>query len=413
MSLKKIVISNTLYQLLGRAGALLFSVASTSILRRFFGRSGFGDFVFITSYALIFVNFVDFGTHLITVREVAKNKKWRAKILGNTLILRSFFACLSLPLSFLILMLLKSNHLPFSYFLGLFLILSISFKSSLTVIFHSILRLEFSGLLDILSSFVIFLAAFLTIILKRDLAFLIFFILFFQGSACLLFFLKARKLVKISFDFNLPIIKKIFSESLPLGAILILFTLYSKTSILLLKVFKGSEVVGVFGLSQKAYDNLTLPAAFLMNALLPAVSKVSTFPKKGSKEEFKKIFKNVFLILFSASIFLAVMIFVFADLIVLILAGVKAKEEILALKLLSPALIFAFLNHLLGYSIIALGEQRKSFYIYLLALAINFSANILLIPIYSYKAAAANTILTEAIVALLSGVVVYRKVISK
>ena len=63
----------------------------------------------------------------------------------------------------------------------------------------------------------------------------------------------------------------------------------------------------------------------------------------------------------------------------------------------------------MGYTIIALRKQAKSFYIAGLALGFNLTVNLVFIPLFSYKAAAVNTVLTEGLVLVLSSIVVYKK----
>ncbi len=72
------------------------------------------------------------------------------------------------------------------------------------------------------------------------------------------------------------------------------------------------------------------------------------------------------------------------------------------------ATFIAYLNHLTGYTLAALGLQRFSLKVALAALAFNLVFNFFFIPYYSYFASAIITVLTEALVSIVSITYLYR-----
>jgi len=82
---------------------------------------------------------------------------------------------------------------------------------------------------------------------------------------------------------------------------------------------------------------------------------------------------------------------------------------VLVLRILVFATFIAYFNHLTGYSLIALGKQKVSLIVAIIALVWNVSLNLIFIPRYSYLAAAAITIATEGLVLILTSVYLARK----
>lgn len=402
----KLILRNTLAQGFGKGVSLFLGLATTMILRRTLERGGYGQYFFIISLVTILVTLADFGTHLVGVREATRHKKTK-QVLGNVIFLRSLF-CLGtiLILLFLFLTPLKLDFT--AVMLAAFLLPLLSFRTSLNLFFHAKLELEKFALIEAIYSLLFFLLVLLGKVLGRGINFFLLTMIISNGLALVFFAFYYQIFKELEFKVDRVFLKKFFQESLPMGGILVLFTLYSRVDSVLLKIFKGDETVGIYGLSFKIYENLTLPAAFLMNAYLPLISREAH--KISDKVHFKRLkslLKSALGFLLITALVLMLSGWVFSSPIVRILAGKETEFEVQALILLLPAILFASLNHLTGYTLLALGQQRKSFFIALAALLFNFISNLILIPRFSFKAASLNTVLTEILVFGLSSKVMF------
>ncbi|PIS08881.1 hypothetical protein COT75_04310 [Candidatus Beckwithbacteria bacterium CG10_big_fil_rev_8_21_14_0_10_34_10] len=410
MSISKNITLNTGSQAGAKIIVVIFGVLSTILLRRYLGRSLYGDFVFVFSLATMLSTLADFGSHLITVREASQNKLNAGLIIGNVFVLRFAFSLLaSIPLVFLG---IKSGYplfLKTALLVSSLIIFLISFKNSLMIIFHTRLKLFYYSLMNIFISGFNFLGIvfFYSFARTKEISYFVSSQIMALLITVLIFTPLALKLIKLNFKLNKKIVKRIILQSAPMGGILLMFTFYSRVDTLILKHFQGSEAVGIYGLTYKVFENLNVFASYLMNSLLPVLSEMAV--KKDNQIQFKKMFQIAFDLLFSAGLLITILLFIFSPLIIKILTGSVLVSETLSLRILSFALFFSFLNHLTGYSIIALGEQKKSFFIAALALVFNFSINFVLVPLFSFKAAAINTILTEVLVFSLTVLVIRKK----
>lgn len=397
----KIILKNTLAQGSGKFFNLFFSFLTTLILRRTLARSGFGEYVYLLSLVMVFVSLSDFGTHLVGVREASKVKK-NQKILANIIFLRLAF---SLFIS-AILCLLSFTPLrlpPEKLVIVIFLLPLLSFRTSLNLFFQTKLHLEKFALIEVIHSLLFLLLVLSGSLLKKNLDFFLLALVFSNFIIMLFFALYFKVLKDLEFKLDKSFLKNFFKESFFMGGILVFFSLYSRLDSILLKFLKGDEAVAIYGLGYKVYENLTLPAAFLMNSYLPLLSREARLlDYQKHLNRFKILLKNSAVFLLISSLFLIFTGYFFSGFIMKLLTGDKAIQETQVLILLLPSLIFAFLNHLTGYSLLAMGQQRKSFLIALLALVFNLTLNLIFIPKFSYVGSAVITVLTEALVLVFS-----------
>lgn len=407
MIISQKVAVNTLAQILGRVGVILATIVSTAILTRSLGISGFGNYVFIISLILLFTAISDWGTGIISVREASKEKEEEEKIFGNALVFRFLFALVSfLIVNFLIRILPQFKTLILVTTIASFLLFFHSLRTSCQIIFQTKLRFENIAISEVTTSFaflIFLLLALKTLSLSQALLFLL--LANLLGTILALFL--SRKLAKFKLSLDKKIIKKIFFEALPTGALLLIFSIYNRIDIIILQALKGSEPVGIYGLAYKVHDNLVLGAAYLANALFPILSKYAN--ERGLSSRLMLIYKKSFDVLFLAGIFLVVSVYILAPLIVAIIGGSQFLESVLALRILVFATFLAYFNHLTGYSLIALGKQKISLVVAVIALVWNISLNLIFIPRYSYIAAATITIATEGLVLVLTSLYLARK----
>jgi O-antigen/teichoic acid export membrane protein len=147
---------------------------------------------------------------------------------------------------------------------------------------------------------------------------------------------------------------------------------------------------------------LVLGAAYFANSILPLISNLAM----NNRSALKVVYEKAMIILLLMGIAAAVVNFLLAPIGIAIVAGSKFSGAILALQILSLALVVSYLNHLNGYTLIALGKQWYSFAIAIVALVINLGLNVIFIPRFSLYAAAAITFVTEGIIATLSFLVI-------
>lgn len=418
MSLSKKITINTLSQLISKGLTTAIGIIITGLLTRYMGASGFGDYSFVIFVVGTATTIANWGLNLIVVREVAKTETEQGKIIGDALVLRSLLAFVAALTVVLISVLLpRPETLKIALALSSLLILALSIKDAVYAVFMVKLKMENWGISELLASIILLVVAVSVINLKLPLPYLVAGQSFANLCSILLAFSLSKNIIKI--EINLPDLKVrlgyIISEALPMGAILVLFTLYNHIDNLMLYAWKGSIAAGVYGLSYKIYDVLTLPAAYLMNSLLPVFSKEAENNKDNGKrsERLRVLYLRSFDILLATGLVLFIIIFIFSPKIILLLSGEKFAEfqdSALILQILGLSNVISFLNHLTGFTIVALRKQKLSFYYASFALVLNISLNIIVIPRLSYFGAALTTIATELSILIMTSVLIYKTI---
>lgn len=402
-SLSDKVAFNTLVQIAAKIITVSLTLFTTIILTGYLGKEGFGNYIYIITLVVMFGAIADWGTVTIGVRESAKETKNQGRALANILVLRlglSFFAGL--------LMIIFSFFLGFqrAMLIGSLILLANSLKASFGIVFQTKLKMEKLAMADIIIGVLILFLSWLAVerglgLVELILAFLIATIV---GVIIAGFF--AFKTTSFDFSLDRPFITRLAKESLPMGAILLMFTADNKIDTVMLGILKGSGSVGIYGIAYRVYDVLILGAAYLMNVLLPILSQYHQ-----DKIKLRTIYQRTFDVLLLIGVGAGVLAYFASPLIVRVLTQQRFADffdSVLVLRLLIPAMVLAYFNHLTGYTIVALGKQRPYFLVALSALIFNLSANLILIPRFSYFGAATVTILTEALVLLITTIFVFR-----
>jgi len=405
---------NTGAQLTAKVITVFFTLLTTILLTGYLGKRGFGNYIYVITWMVMFSALADWGTAIIGVREAAKKPEKQGQIFASILLLRFFLAVLTM-----ILMTAAAYLVPFPaghqivlrraiMVASLFLVFD-SLKTSFGLVFQTKLEMQKLMVANIATGVLIFLISWVLVQRQVGLLPLIFAYLAATGVGTLIAGVLALRMVKFTFCFDRKLVLGLMRESLPMGAILLMFTLDNKIDTVMLGAIKGSGAVGVYGVASRIYDVLILGAAFLMKALLPLFSRWSSLEDWQGK--LKRVYQKTFDVLLILAAVMVVVVLAEAPLMVKILTQKKFAEFAnagLVLRILTPAAFLAYFNHLTGYTIVALGKQRPYFFIALSALIFNIGANLIMIPKFSYYGAALVTILTEAIVLAITSYFVFR-----
>ncbi|PJC28162.1 hypothetical protein CO054_01610 [Candidatus Shapirobacteria bacterium CG_4_9_14_0_2_um_filter_39_11] len=414
MELSQKVALNTFIQIASKIITVGFALLTTILLTGYLGKEGYGDYIYIITLAIIFGSLADWGTATIGVREVAKEKGSQGKLLGNVFILRLGLSFLAIVLLFafsLFLPIQTQNPLLLRKMIKIatLIVFLVAIKASFGIIFQSRLEMQKAAVADITTSLLIFLFSWYVVQKGLGLGPLVWAVVWASGVAVVIAGILALKTARYVFQIDKEIMAELIRESLPVGAILLMFTMDNKIDTVMLGAIKGSGAVGIYAIPYRIYDVLILGAAFLMNALLPVISQYSDLERW--KDKLRQIYQKAFDILFLMGSAGLVFILIFAPAIVRLLTWQRFGEfgdSVAVLRILVLAMFIAYFNHLTGYTIVALGRQRPYFFVAFGALIFNVIANLIAIPRFSYYGAAGVTVLTEGLVLMITSIFIFR-----
>ncbi len=414
MNLSQKVVFNTIVQIAAKSITVIFGLLVTILLTGYLGRAGFGDYMYVIALVVIFGAFADWGTATIGVREAAKEKKEQGRVLANIFLVRlvlSIFASLVMVVAALIIPLQTANPLVIrrAIMIGALILILYTTKTSLLVVFQTKLQLQKQAIVDMIISLLILLTSWFFVQNQSGLISLIGAVVLANFVGVVVGFFLAKRTVEFNWRIEKKFVKRLLTESFPMGAILLIFTIDNKIDTVMLGVIKGNDAVGIYAVAYRVYDVLILGAAYFMGALLPVLSRYANLTKWQKK--LQQIYQKSFDLMLLMGLIIAGSVWLLAPLVVRIITQQRLAEfgdSILTLRLLGLALFLAYFNHLTGYTIVALGKQRPYFFIALGALVFNIVANILVIPRFSYYGAAAVTIFTEGLLLVITIFFIFR-----
>jgi len=163
--------------------------------------------------------------------------------------------------------------------------------------------------------------------------------------------------------------------------------LYDRLDVVLLSKLAGAYATGIYSAAYRPLGTIQLVAYGVLYSLLPALSR-------GAQAERERLEKAMGLLL-SAAFVVVLVTMVYAGPAVTLLFGAAYAESAMALKILIWAVILRYVNFALNIRLLADGHERVFVVTSLVCLGVNVVGNLIFIPLYSWKAAAAVTIVTE------------------
>jgi O-antigen/teichoic acid export membrane protein len=168
-------------------------------------------------------------------------------------------------------------------------------------------------------------------------------------------------------------------------------SLYDRFDVLLLSRMAGDYATGIYSVAYRALGLTQILAYGLLYSLLPALSRSA-----GGIENRRRLEGAMgFLLSVAFAVVLATM--VFADPAVRLLLGERYAESALALKILIWAVMLRYVNCALNIALLAAGREKVFIVTSLVCLSVNFIGNLVFIPVFSWRAAAVMTIVTELV----------------
>jgi O-antigen/teichoic acid export membrane protein len=359
--------------------------------------------VVIVGWVEIFTNF---GLNTFLTREVSRERSGANRFFANTSILRLLLGGIALPV--LIVALLVGNgvfQLTQETVITIVLLALAQIPSSLstgmTAMFYAYEKAEYPAALGVVT---VLLKVFFGVpallagwgIIGLGVVSLIVNCITFVVLYALMWRLNIARLGLRAYEAESdPKLRRgMLRESFPLMLNHLLATLFFKVDVPLLQAMQGPAVVGWYSTAYKWIDALNIIPAYSTMALFPVMSRQATEDKEALMRSTRFAIK--FLVMMALPI--AVMTTFLAPFLVLVLGGQSyLPNAAIALQIMIWSIPFGWINSIVNYILIALGQQSKLTRAFVVGLSFNIIANLILIPYFSYVAAAFVTILSELV----------------
>jgi len=373
---------NVLITLANRCSEGLLALILTSVIARKLGRGEVGIYHLIISIFMMFAIFSEFGSRLILIREVSKNKDKAPVFMASVMLLRGAltFICMFCLLFFVHLK-WSSEYALFASYIYLFWLIPYAASEVMHGVFTGFEKNEYSAAAS-LPAKVFGCVIAIGILIAGGNLIPVFAIL--TLSACLRmilsFLILRRKLFKPKIFIEISNVVYIFRESLPLAIMSILVQLYNNAGLIILSFFWGDKEVGLLGVIavvNTIFGNLALN---LMMPLLPVLSRL----REEDNERFQNAYRRFLKYLFGLTLPIGFGIFALGERIILLLYGNDYTIALPGLQIIVwSGVIFPFINYF-AYLNTSVGLQRFNAKYSAYILFVVVLLNLILVPKFGY-----------------------------
>jgi len=385
-------IFNTLVQIVGKSLTVLLGLVTTAILIRGLGVDGYGFYVLIGSSFILLDSLADFGSKIIGVRELAAGKRKRLWVWRDVFWLRVLMTTVAFGVGLMFVMVWPGlKQVKAAGTVALLMLWLTMVAGCLEIVWQWKLKMGMKAITDVLFS-----GLFLGLIwvgkgkinllnvygwalIARSVSLVVGGrLLWMEWKFDVRKFLKAREAK----------VRRLWSECWPMGAYLLVFTSYDRAvDSLMIDRWLGMESVAWYGLAYKIYAVLIQPAYFFTASIFPLMARGKS----------KRILTRSIGLLTVVLLVLIPTAYHLSPWVVKVLAGDGFGVSVDILRILLMALVFSYLNHLVGFSLISKGGQKQMLWLGLISLSFNFVANWWTIPRFGIRGAAIVTVLTEGL----------------
>ena len=388
------IASNTVLQIIGRVVVLIISLGSIKLVTNYIGPEGNGYYNTIITFLTFFITLGELGLFSVGVREISKHPEEKEKILGNILTIRFLTALLAVLISIAVVMF--THYSPMIKY-GVMVAALFPFFNLLSSIYDMYFQFKLDmqkvALAEVISRIIAFLTILAAFVFNLGFYVVVFSVSLNAVSMFLIKWLYARKDIKINFKYDKKTINWILKASLPLGIVFIVNNIYFKLDTLILFYIKGAAEVGIYAVAYRVLETTVFAASFLSYSMKPLLSTSVEDQKELSG---RVVSKGLNFLLFM-SLVITVASIPFAKSIIIFLSNSEFQAGAGALVILSLASILIYQNVLVTEVMIAKDMRKKMIFMSLTVLIFNFVSNVILIPKYSFIAAAWTTFASEVL----------------
>jgi O-antigen/teichoic acid export membrane protein len=396
---------STVAQLGSRCIHFALNVIAGLALIRYFGPAGYGDYVFVLTYATLFGLLSDFGLGKVAVRDMARETSKAGAILGTAIAVRVVLALASAILAQVALTVLGVRAELRPAIAVASLLFLVDAMLGLMAVFQVRLQMHYEALVTTAMQAVdtaiilalIQLHAGLLVIVASPVASGV------LGIA--LAFVLVRRRFPIALAVDTARLRRLLVDAAPIGLTTLIVVLYVKTDAVILGLLATPADVGLFGAAYKPIEYVLLALMLPINVLFPLLSRWHG----EDPRQFRILYWRGADALLVLTLPLMVLALVAAEPIVLTLYASDFTAAAVPMRILALALPLMVFSAWQGFALLAGGHQRVSVAYNAAALVLNIALNLVLIPAFGYIGAAITAVLTSVFVAACSWAAAGRK----
>lgn len=369
-------------------------------LARSIGTEGMGKYTFALTMGSVFVIFMDIGLGTLLTREVAKHKDSLQSTFNR------FFSLKIVAIAFSLLAFIVTIHFSEAIFTNIdTLDVQLMYIAAAIIVFDTLAFTAFSvmralqrlgqeAIAIVIYQATVISAGIAAIINGFPLTVVLSALLLGSLLQCAFMWSAVRRETQLTFTFQFAWddAKKLLALAAPFAISGIIFKLNGSVDGIMLKILKGDDAAGIYGLAFKlTFALMVVPGAFA-TSYYPAMSEYF----KTAKEKMGPVFSRALRYMALLSFPIAAGTIVLGDNLIQLIWP-EFEQAIPALIVFMLALPFLFANYPIGNLLNAANLQRRNTAQMCVALLVNIALNAVLIPLYDVLGAAIAQLVSSVV----------------
>ena len=396
MSNVQTIAKNTGFLLLGRVLTKIISLFSVILIVRYLGEIGYGKYAFAFAFVSFFMIIAELGIHSILVREVSRSSSKAPLLVGNAIILSTFFSAVAFLFAVVSINILGYPEETINIVKIASLGLIFGLLSPFGVIYETELKMKYSVFFGLTSRIILLFSIIFITSNNLGLNWLVLSTVLSDGIHYFLMAMYSKKLLRPIFKFDLPTCRFLLKESLPLAFASVFVIIYFRIDVVMLSLMKGDADVGIYSSAYRITESFIFIPSTLMVSIFPLMSKYYS-GLSGSKGNLSYIYLKSFKVLFIAAFCLSLGISHFSHEIISLLYDGRIQGASITLKILIWATSIIFLNYSLSQFLVSTNRQKITTISTATCAFFNIALNWIMIPVWGYNGAALATVATEVL----------------
>lgn len=210
-------------------------------------------------------------------------------------------------------------------------------------------------------------------------------------------FLTLRKHVNLSFHIRINPIH--FKPLIVFFLMSCAVSIYNSLDITMIGLMKTDFDTGLYSIAAKGKGVLTVIGGIVWTSILPQATRLW---KEGKRARLESLACKSIVIVTAIQLLVMVICLLFAREIVVLIGGNSYAGAQYAFRILLLSLVPIGMSNIIGGQVlIPAGKERFLLYAEITGAALNFIANLFIIPLYSIEGAAATTVASEVVVTMM------------
>jgi O-antigen/teichoic acid export membrane protein len=392
---------STAAQVVAKIAHLALNLVASLVLIRYLQPAGYGDYVFVLSFAALFGLMSDLGLSKIAVRDISRNEQGTAVILGTAIVGKLLLAAVSAALVQIALAMIDARpEIRLAIAVASLMYVTEAFLS-IVVIFQVRLAMQYEALVTVVIQAIDTVLILGLVALGADLIQLVAAPVASGAAGCVLVLVIARRRFAARLDLDLRRLPGLLWEAAPIGITLLLAVAYLKLDSVLLGLLATPVDVGLYGSAFRPIEYLLLASGVLITPLFPLLAR--WYGRESAR--FTLVYWRGMDALLVIALPVPVLLFWVADPLVRGVYTESFASAAVPLRVLSIALVLMIVSAWQGFALLAAGRQRLTVIYDAAALILNVGLNLALIPRFGYLGAAAAALVTSGFVVACSSLV--------